>query len=134
MCCGYTLGDTPQFGWKPKGEHCWPLSTPPSSGGSGSKELGCTKRKGATFPPWPIPHGHFRKHSGFSWWLRRRGQGWVQTSLCSFGGYRAALNWEGERPAEGLAENRSPIRGTFKFLLSERRYLRSVLTEWVFYV
>lgn len=46
---------------------------------------------------------------------------------------RAALTGKAERPAERLVENRSPIRGTFKFLLCESRYLRSVLTEEVFY-
>lgn len=31
-------------------------------------------RDGAAFPPRAVPHGHFRKRSGFSRWLRRRGQ------------------------------------------------------------
>lgn len=53
--------------------------------GSSWKELGDTEGKAKTFPPRAIPHGHFRKHSGFSWWLRRRGQGQGQTLLCSLG-------------------------------------------------
>lgn len=63
----------------------WPFFAPLSAGGSSWKELGYTEGKVQTFPPLAIPHGHLRKHAGFSSWLRRRDQGKEQTFLCSLG-------------------------------------------------